>query len=475
MLRPLVRPGTGGAAGTSRTARGSHAATGTRHLAAKAASLVLVAILAGCGGSPATGAPGSSPASTAAAPSSSVSSVHATASPTVEARASASAPQGVQPPALTPALAARLAATLRRVRSADHLPGIQVVVGYRGGWTWSAHAGMADLATGQPVTNDTLFDAGSITKTFVATLTLQLVDEGVLRLDDPVTRWVTGVPGVTGVTIRELLDHTSGIDDPFEHPPLLDALGAHPRTAWTPARVLRYVGPRHFAPGRGWYYSNANYLLLGEIVQAATGQSVASLLRQRFLVPLGLSHTFLQGEQPVSGQAAHGYDSAPTGRPVDLSDGSGYLPFTSLATALGTAGALVTTAGDLARWAQALYGGDVLPPATLSTMLDVGLTRGLHPRWPYGLGVQEITYRGQISWGHSGLLSGFHAAMRYFPATGLTIVVLMNDDTVNPDAVVATLLDALEAGAPGAARPPASPAAAPASPTALPAPPSARP
>lgn len=427
-----------------------------------AATLVLVAILAGCGGTTATGAPAPSALPGTGTPASSPAS-RALASPTPTAQASAAAAQGARPPALTPTLAARLAATVRRVRVADRLPGIQVVVGYRGGWTWSAHAGMADLAAGRPVTNDTLFDAGSITKTFVAALTLQLVDEGVLRLDDPVTRWVTGVPGLTGVTIQELLDHTSGIDDPFEHPPLLDALGAHPRTVWTPARVLRYVGPRHFAPGRGWYYSNVNYLLLGEIVQAATGQSVASLLSQRFLVPLGLSHTFLQGEQPVSGQAAHGYDSAPTGRPVDLSDGSGYLPFTSLATALGTAGALVTTAGDLARWAQALYGGDVLPPATLSAMLDVGLTRGLHPRWPYGLGVQQITYRGQVSWGHSGLLSGFHAAMRYFPATGLTIVVLMNDDTVNPDTVVATLLDALETGAPGAALPPGSQAATPAS------------
>lgn len=348
-------------------------------------------------------------------------------------------------PELTPALEAQLNATLLRLRAADHLPGVQAVVRTAGGAAWSGHAGFADLATRERVTATTLFDAGSITKTFVAALTLQLAAGGVLGLDDPLSRWLPGFTRGPGVTLRELLDQTSGIDDPFLHATLLNALGAHPRRPWTPDQVLRYTGRPHFAPGRGWFYSNANYILLGQVIQRATGESVAALVRRRFLDPLGLGHTFLQGQEPVTGVAAHGYAAASpaSGVPTDLSDGTSYLPFTSLATALGTAGALVTTADDLSRWAEALYGGRVLEPTALGQMLDFGLTRGLKPRWPYGLGAQQIAFSGRLSWGHSGLLSGYHAAMRYFPGSGLTIAVLMNTDATNPDATVAALLGVL--------------------------------
>ncbi len=438
-------------------AAGSVSCRGFRHRPRGIAllSAVLAAAILGCGAAPSSPSAAGTPAEPAPHPSpANVGGAAVLAGP------SATPPPGPDArPSLTPALDARLSAALLRLRSVDHLPGVQAVVGYAGGWTWSGHAGFADLATRQPVSATTLFDVGSITKTFVAALTLQLADQGVLGLADPVSRWLPGVTGNPGATVRELLDHTSGIDDPFAHVPLPDALGAHPLVAWTPARVLRYVGRPHFAPGRGWYYSNANYLLLGQIIQRATGQSVATLIRQRFLGPLGLSHTFLQGQEPVTGSGAQGYDAPgnTTWALTDLSDGSPFLPFTSLATALGTAGALVSTASDLSRWAQALYGGRVLPPGTLAEMVDFGLTRGLRPRWPYGLGAQGVTFRGQASWGHSGLLSGYHAAMRYFPATGLTIVVLVNDDTTNPDTLVAALLDAVaEPGAtpaPGSAGP----------------------
>jgi D-alanyl-D-alanine carboxypeptidase len=398
----------------------------------------------------------------------------ATPAPTAPAGAGTPSPTATTarpfpaPPPLTPALAARLGATLLRLRENDHLPGVQVAIGYANGWTWSARAGFADLATDRRVTPATLFDAGSITKTFVAALVLQLADQGVLRLDDRLSRWEPGFPGAAGITIRELLDHTSGIDDPFNHADLLHALGAHPRSVWTPSQVLAYVGRPHFAPGKGWYYSNANYLLLGQVIQAATGESVATLLHQHFLAPLGLLHTFLQGPQPPPGPAAHGYDASTSTSwaATDLSDGTRYLPFTSLATALGTAGGLATTADDLLRWAQALYGGHVLVPADLAQMVDVGLTRGLHPRWPYGLGLQQVTIGGAVTWGHSGLLSGFHAAMRYVPATGLTIAVLINTDTVDPDGLVAAFLGILQPGppAPRATEPTPAASGAPAEP-----------
>ncbi len=354
-------------------------------------------------------------------------------------------------PLLTPSMREALSSELLRLRAVHHLPGMQAVVRLADGETWIADAGYANLAMRTRVTPTTVFAAGSITKTFVSALVLQLVDQHVLALDDPVSRWLPGFAPARGVTIRELLDHTSGITEPFNDQTLLAQLGAAPSRAWMPAEVLAYAARAGFAPGHGWLYSNANYILLGQIVRAATGRGVPSLLQSRFFGPLGLSHTFLQGPSPPPAALprATGYDaSTDTSWPaLALGDGTRYVPFTSLATALGTAGALVTTADDLSRWAAALYGGRVLSPSALSSMLDFGLTRGLHPRWPYGLGVQRVTLDGQVAIGHSGLLSGFHAAMRYFPASGTTIVVLVNADATDPDVLVAGLLTAL--GTPG--------------------------
>jgi len=371
------------------------------------------------------------------------------------------APTG--PPALTPELASRLAAAVRSFRSTTHVPGVEVTIRYAGGWSWAAHAGYADLGRRVLLTSSTLLDAGSITKTFMAALTLSLVDEHVIGLDDPLSRWIPGLAYAPGVTIRQMLDHTSGIDDAFNHQKLLDALGNHPRTAWTASRVLGYVGKPMFPAGTKWAYSNSNYILLGMVIERATGRSVAALLRERFFGPLGLRHTFLQTEEPMSGAAAHGYDFTGRGWAVeDLSDGTRYLPFTSLATALGTAGAIVTTSDDLARWAEALYGGRVLSAGSLAAMLDFTRTKPLKPRWPYGLGVQRLAFHGHVSVGHSGLLSGFRASMRTFPAEGVTITVMTNANGTDPDRLVGWLVDVLY--------PPPAPPPSP-SPSPTPAPP----
>jgi D-alanyl-D-alanine carboxypeptidase len=349
------------------------------------------------------------------------------------------------------------------MRTTWHLPGVQVAIRVADRWNWSGHAGFADLARRRTVTQTTPFGAGSITKTFLAALVLQLADEGVLSLDDPVARWLPGIRNATGVTIRQLLDHTSGVDDAFSHVAMLDSIGSSPRATWSVGKVLGYVKKPHFKPGEGWYYSNTNYLLLGQVVEAATARSVATLLRERFLVPLGLAGTFLQGQEPVPGDPAHGYDFTGVSWKVeDLSDGTALVPFTSLATAIGTAGAMVTTADDLARWAEALYGRRVLSAGAMARMLDFAATRALKPLWPYGLGVQRVTLRGRGSWGHSGLLSGFRATMRYFPADRLTIVVMTNANGVDPDRIVQALLDVIY--------PPPAPAPTPQPATPLPSP-----
>jgi len=166
--------------------------------------------------------------------------------------------------------------------------------------------------------------------------------------------------------------------------------------------------------------------LLGEIIEKVTGQTVAALTRSMFLVPLGLTHTYLQTEEAVRGTEAHGYMPVrlPSTVPLDNWDGH-LLPYTSEATAVGVSGAYVSTASDMAKWANALYGGDILDQATLASMVDIAAT--LPYKSPYhGLGFEEMAINHQVAWGHQGHLDGFWSAMEYFPAYHVTVVVLTN-------------------------------------------------
>jgi D-alanyl-D-alanine carboxypeptidase len=248
------------------------------------------------------------------------------------------------------------------------------------------------------VTRNTPFAVGSITKTFVAALILRLAKEGRLGLDDPVVRWLPTAPVDPAVTVRQLLDHTSGVHDFFSNKLIDPALAGNKRRVWTPALDLRYVKDPYFVPGGGWHYSNTNYVLLGLIAQKASGgTSVPAQLRARFIDPLRLLSVSYQGAEPPRAAIAHAYTFGTAGvaaRPIDQGDGSAIVPFTSVTTAAGAAGALAASSWDLARWARALYRGRVLAPDSLGAMLDVSRSVPFRPVYPYGLGVQQLTIGG---------------------------------------------------------------------------------
>jgi D-alanyl-D-alanine carboxypeptidase len=282
------------------------------------------------------------------------------------------------------------------------------------------------------VTADTLFSIGSISKTFVAATLGRLAQRGTIGLDDPLSKYLPDYPNAANISLRQMLNHTSGIKDPFDDQDMAAAILANPATPWTTTQVLSWIGRPYFAPGTGYHYSNSNFILLGEVIEKATGQSLASLVRSEFLTPLGLGHTYLQTEETVTGAKAHGF-MAPASRPRDNSAGT-MIPFTAEATAFGPAGAFVSTPTDLARWASALYGGNVLDQATLAAMVDISPTLPyiVRPARAYGLGLEETTVDGQVAWGHVGHLDGFMSAMEYLPASHVTIVVLENAEWGNP-------------------------------------------
>ncbi len=348
-------------------------------------------------------------------------------------------------PSATTSTRNALQARLDQLRERYGIPGVSVTILFPDGSVWLGVSGDADVAEGTPVTPSTSFAIASVSKTFTAALILGLVEDGRIGLDDQVREYLPDLRISPKITIRQLLDHTSGLRDYFFHPAIDRVLLAHPDRVWTAAEALKYVGKPYFKPGAGWHYSNTNYLVLGEVAEAVGGTPLGEQIRERFLDPLGLTHTWYMPTEPAATHAAHGYrftSGDPKARAIDLSDGSPIIPFTSVVTAAGAAGGLASSSTDLARWARALYAGGVLAGESVQEMLDdIARTEAYRPSVPYGLGVQLLDIDGDRSLGHSGRLLGFRSAMRWLPDRDIAIAVLTNQSRTDPGIVVRALLE----------------------------------
>jgi D-alanyl-D-alanine carboxypeptidase len=351
--------------------------------------------------------------------------------------------EGVRPPS-PPNMRDTLQRRLDRLRVRDGIPGVSVAILFPDGTTWVGTSGLANVRTGEAVEPDTAFAIASISKTFTSALIMALSEEGAVDLGSPVARYLPELSVDGRVTVRMLLDHTSGLRDFFLDPRIDKALLADRGRTWDARRSLRYVGRPYFKPGKGWHYSNTNYLLLGLIAERVGGRSLSAQLRARFFEPLELDHTFEQIHGSPAGPVAHGYrfDGASTKlRPVDLSDGTDMAPFTSVVTAAGAAGSIASTPTDLVHWVRALYGGDVLDPDTLSAMVgDVALTAAKDATIPYGLGVQAVAFDGHPTLGHSGRLLGFRAVVRWLPRERIAIAVVTNQSRSDPSVIARSML-----------------------------------
>jgi len=303
---------------------------------------------------------------------------------------------------------------------AKGVPGVSAAIETPDG-LWTGVAGKASLKPQRSVTPQTAFVAGSVTKTFVAAVVLMLVEEGRLSLSSKLSRWMPDFPYAKRITIRHLLSHTSGIRDLFDDPANQRYLEAHKGRRLTFGAIVKRIGRPRAKPGQRYSYSNANYVLLGRIVERVTGRSIASAIRSRLLEPLGMTRTWFQGEEStptgMSGRRAMGY--AAGGR--SFGDGTGLRPWTSMATFVWAAGAMMSTPTDLARWARALYGGRVpgLSAASIRRMTDFDATG-------YGLGARTTFKGDREAWGHGGSLDGFQTGMWYLPAIDASVVLMWN-------------------------------------------------
>ena len=309
----------------------------------------------------------------------------------------------------------------------NQITGLSLAVVRAGKVVKSKGYGVADVELGAPVTEDTVFEIASMSKQFTAGGVLLLAQDGRLSLDDSVTKYLSGLPeSHNAVTIRHLMNHTSGVRDYIEEFPL------ERRLDYTDQEIIKRVAEAglNFPPGEDARYSTTGYLLLGMIIERVTGKPYGEFLRERIFVPLGMNRTRVISLSEIIPNRATGYV---------LEDGSlrhgKYVAQTLRASAdIG----LLSTALDLAKWDAALYADKIFSKSSLDLMFTPArLNNGTHAYngWNghFGLGWFVDDYRGHREINHGGtLITGFHSNISRFVDEGLTVIVLTNRLRSNP-------------------------------------------
>jgi len=306
--------------------------------------------------------------------------------------------------------------SIEQAMADNKVPGAIVGVWVPGWGTWVHTEGTADLATGCGIKPADKVRIASITKTFTATVILQLVDEGTLSLDDTVDRWAPEVPYSDQITIRQVCNHTSGIYSMTEDEDFDNALLDGPLGKWTFEEMLE-VTLKHdpyFPPGEGWHYSDMGYELLGLIIEKVTGNDVEQEIQKRVVEELGLTNTSFPYGPEMTGEYSHGYVER-DGILVDYTETDPSAPWAG--------GAIISNLYDLKTWVKALADGTLLGQATQEERLTWVDMPGMERfEGKYGLGI--CSFGGFV--GHNGEILGYNSSMYYLPSKDATIVVLLN-------------------------------------------------
>ena len=341
--------------------------------------------------------------------------------------------------------ASKLQKALDSARKGQGAKGVSAVVITTNG-LWQGTSGLSDPRTTNSIQPQMRFGIASNTKMFLAALMLQLAEEGRLTLDDPISRWLPDYPNITNtITLRQLLNHTSGVYNIFENPAIFGtsyrSMQCDQTRQYTPEEALSYIKKPNFAPGKGWHYSNTGYILLGLIAEAVIQKPIATEIRARFLEPLQLRSTYLETREPATGELAHGFsDVDGVGGLDDLSA----LPTTGMYSLIWTAGGMFSTATDLAHWVRALYGDTVLKAVSLAQMTKWAPNSGSPYPWAgYGLGTMRWSTSKGDFWGHDGRMPGYFSESGHSPTRNITVVVLINQDHVDEGAIWRALVDTL--------------------------------
>jgi D-alanyl-D-alanine carboxypeptidase len=298
-------------------------------------------------------------------------------------------------------------------------PGMQVLVERDGDVILDGNYGFADLENRVPVTRDSVFCIGSISKQFGAAAAMQLVEEKKLSLEDHLAKYLPDFPRADRITIRNLLQHTTGIADMEYSGTWPTSMGLE-RTTDEVIATFRDL-PTLFDPGTQWSYSSSNYVLLGKILEKITGEPLAQLMKTRVFDRAGLERTRFCDSYELIPNRARGYAHT----------ASGWVPAPwSHVTQFGLAGGICSTAHDLLRWQHALEEGKVVSAASYLAMSTPGSLADGQPIH-YGLGLSQLRLGNHRRVIHTGGVSGFGAMLEHFPEDKLRIITLANDRSVD--------------------------------------------
>ena len=357
-----------------------------------------------------------------------------------------------QPAAAAPTLQQRVQTYLDEWRAAATFPGAAVGIVLKDGTALAVTTGVSDRAAGRPVTTDDLFMAGSTGKTFFAAVAVQLVEAGKLDLDAPISKylgarpWFPRLPNAKDITVRMLMTHTSGLVRYEMNPKFTADLRAQPDKAWTPDEEVAYLldAEPPFPAGKGWDYSDTNYIVLGMILEQITGTKLYEEVRQRFLEPFKLTRVVPATSRRIPG-LVKGYAGPrdPLGLPDEVIDKDGV--FVVNPQFEWTGGGFATSPRDLARWGHELYAGRALSPAARKIMLDAAVPARLGPETKYGLGVivRPASPVGP-TWGHSGFFPGYQTELLHVPDLGVTLAMQINTSaprSTGPRSILRGLID----------------------------------
>ncbi|HEX7329960.1 MAG TPA: serine hydrolase [Pyrinomonadaceae bacterium] len=307
---------------------------------------------------------------------------------------------------------------VKRQMERQHVPGVSILVVKDSKVVKSQGYGLANVELNVAVTPDTVFKIGSVSKQFIASGIMLLVQDGKISLDDNISKFLEGTPDTwKPITVRHLLTHTSGI--------VREAPGFDPLKIQNDADVIKtaYSLPLQFTPGEKYEYCNVGYFSLAEIISKVSGKSWGDFLHERVFAPLGMNSTRTTTMTDLVPNRANGYVWR-----------NGKLQNASIYFALRPSGAFLSTVSDLAKWDAALQTGELLKQSTLAQMwTPVKLNNGT--THPYGFGWELEPVGGHKRVNHGGSLPGFRAQLTRFIDDKVTVVVLTNGDNANPGAI----------------------------------------
>lgn len=351
--------------------------------------------------------------------------------PSSAAASSPTAASGSASPSGTAITAAELSPKIKEFAKKYYLPG--AVLGY-----WEpgkdpvlVAEGKSNLKSKAPMTPQDTFGIGSVTKSFVGTVALQLVDEGKLSLEDPISKYLPDFPNGENITIRQLLAMTSGIADYSADKKVYKKLSENPSAVFKRQELVDAAArlKPYFEPGKGLHYANSNTVLLALIIEKVTGNKVESEVTTRVIEPLGLKNTYFPVDAAANRPTTTGYQLDPqTGKFIE--------PPPLDPSYLWASGAMVSNVEDLGTWVRALNSGQLLSPQMQAERMKfeplsvAGAPEFYTQMYPgYGLAVERYGNDNEFV-GHSGRTSQYNAQMFYHPQTDSVLVTLSNTDTV---------------------------------------------